>query len=96
MEIEQVVLSHFQQIEKVAAFLEGSGPEPELESLEDCMMTKWLAEHPNPKMAEPHARFHELLAQAVALKKEGKDDEARALLDQAYTLYSQLEHALFE
>ncbi len=96
MEIEQVVFSHFQYIEKVAAFLEGSGPEPEIENVEDCMMTKWLKESPNPKMEEPHARFHQVLEEAVEKKKQGQDAEARALLDQAYTLYSQLEHALFE
>jgi len=96
MEIEQVVLSHFQQIERVAAFLEGSGPEPELEPADACPMGQWLKEHPNPKMDEPHQRFHEILAEAVALKKAGKDDEAKARLDQAYTLYSQLEHALFQ
>jgi len=96
MEIEQVVLSHFQYIEKVAAFLEGSGPEPELTSPEACPMGQWLKEHPNPKMAEPHERFHQILAEAVEKKKQGQEAEAKALLDQAYTLYSQLEHALFE
>ncbi len=96
MEIEQVVLSHFQYIERVAQFLEGSGPEPELTSPEECVMGQWLKEHPNPGMVEPHARFHQVLAEAVAKKKAGAGGEAKALLDRAYTLYSQLEHALFQ
>jgi len=96
MEIEQVVLAHFQYIERVAQFLEGSGPEPELTSPEECALGQWLKEHPNPALAEPHARFHAILAEAVAKKKAGAGAEAKALLDQAYTLYSQLEHALFQ
>ncbi len=96
MIIEQVVLAHFQYIERVAAFLEGSGPEPELSSPEACTMGEWLKEHPNPEMAEPHARFHEILARAVEAKKAGREDEARSLLDQAYPLYSQLERMLFD
>ncbi len=96
MEIEQVVFAHFQYIERVARFLEGSGPEPELSSPEECTMGQWLKEHPNPALAEPHARFHQVLAEAVAKKKAGAEAEAQALLDQAYTLYSQIEHALFQ
>jgi hypothetical protein len=96
MEIEQVVLAHFRYIERVAQFLEGSGPEPELTSPEACALGQWLKEHPNPKLVEPHARFHQALADAVAKKKAGAEGEARALLDRAYTLYSQIEHALFQ
>ncbi len=96
MEIEQVVLAHFQYIERVAAFLEGSGPEPEPSSPEECAMGQWLRENPNPAMVEPHNRFHAILAEAVAKKKAGAESEAKALLDQAYTIYSQLEHALFQ
>ena len=96
MEIEQVVLAHFQYIERVARFLEDSGPEPELTSPETCPFGRWLKENPNPKLIEPHIRFHEILADAVAKKKAGAETEARTLLDQAYTLYSQIEHALFQ
>lgn len=96
MEIEQVVLAHFQYIERVAQFLEGSGPEPELTSPEACPLGEWLKAHPNPALVEPHARFHQTLADAVAKKKAGAEAEAKALLDQAYTLYSQIEYALFQ
>ncbi len=95
MEIEQVVLSHFQYIERVAKFLEGTGPEPELTSPEACMLGQWLKENPNPKLIEPHAKFHRILAEAVGVRKQGDDAKAHDLIEQAYTLYSQLEHALF-
>lgn len=98
MEIEQVVLAHFQYIERVAAFLEGSGPDPsdQLTSADDCPMGAWLREHPNERLVELHERFHRLLDEAVALAKAGEGEKARPLLDEAYTLYSQLEHGLFD
>jgi len=93
--VDEVVLAHFQYIEAAAAFLEGSGPEPELSSADECLMGKWLAEHPDERMVELHERFHELIRQAVDAGKRGDKEAARMLLDQAYTLYAQLEHGLF-
>jgi len=96
MEIELVVLANFQSIDKVAAFIEDSGPEPELSTVEDCPMTEWLKDNPRPDLDEPHEDFHRVLIEAVEKKKQGQIDEANDLLNRAFLLYSQLERAIFE
>ncbi len=96
MEIEMVVLTNFQALDKVAAFLEGSGPEPELTTAQDCPMSEWLKDNPRPDLDEPHEEFHRVLLEAVERKKQGLIDEANALLDRGFLLYSQLERAIFE
>ena len=95
MEIELAILKHFQYIESVAAFLEGSGPEPTLIDSEDSAVAEWLAEHPDQAITDQQTRLYQTLADAVAAKKAGDDARARELLDQAYLLYSQIERALF-
>ncbi|WP_456410195.1 hypothetical protein [Oceanithermus sp.] len=95
MEIELAILKHFQYIEAVAAFLEGSGPEPELIDSEDSAVAEWLEDHPDQAITDQQTKLYKTLADAVAAKKSGDDARAGELLDQAYLLYSQIEHALF-
>lgn len=95
MEIELAILKHFQYIESVAAFLEGSGPEPELIASEDSAVAEWLAEHPDQAITDQQTKLYKTLADAVAAKKAGDEAKAGDLLDQAYLLYSQIERALF-
>ncbi|WP_293175001.1 hypothetical protein [Oceanithermus sp.] len=95
MEIELAILRHFQYIESVAAFIEGSGPEPELIASEDSAVAEWLEEHPDQAITDQQTKLYGTLADAVAAKKAGDLEKANALLDQAYTLYSQIERAIF-
>lgn len=95
MEIELAILKHFQYIESVAAFVEGSGPEPELIASEDSAVAEWLVDHPDQAITDQQTKLYKTLAEAVAAKKTGDVEKANALLDQAYTLYSQIERALF-
>ncbi len=95
MEIELAILKHFQYIESVAAFVEGSAPEPELIASEDSAVAEWLEEHPDQTITDQQSKLYKTLADAVTAKKAGDLDKANALLDQAYTLYSQIERALF-
>jgi len=95
MEIELAILKHFQYIEAVAAFLEGSGPEPELIASEDSAVAEWLVDHPDQAITDQQTKLYKALADAVAAKKAGDDARAGELLDQAYLLYSQIERALF-
>jgi len=95
MDIELAILKHFQYIESVAAFLEGSGPEPELIASEDSAVAEWLVDHPDQAITDMQTKLYKTLADAVAAKKSGDDAKAGELLDQAYLLYSQIERALF-
>lgn len=95
MEIELAILKHFQYIESVAAFVEGSGAEPELIAAEDSAVAEWLAEHPDQAITDQQSKLYQTLADAVAAKKAGDEGRANELLDAAYTLYSQIERALF-
>ncbi|WP_457636809.1 hypothetical protein [Oceanithermus sp.] len=95
MEIELAILKHFQYIESVAAFLEGSGPEPELIASEDSAVAECLVDHPDQAITDMQTKLYKKLADAVAAKKAGNDEEANKLLDEAYLLYSQIERALF-
>ncbi len=95
MEIELAILKHFQYIESVAAFLEGSGSEPELIASEDSAVAEWLIDHPDKAITDQQTKLYKALADAVAAKKGGDDAKAGELLDQAYLLYSQIERAIF-
>ena len=94
MEMELAILKHFQYIESVAAFLEGSGPEPELIASEDSAIAEWLEDNPDQAITDQQTKLYKTLADAVAAKKAGDDDKANQLLDQAYLLYSQIERAI--
>ena len=95
MEIELAILKHFQYIESVAAFLEGSGPEPELIAAADSAVAEWLVDHPDQAITDQQTKLYQTLFDAVAAKKAGDVDRANSLLDAAYLLYSQIERALF-
>jgi len=94
MEMELAILKHFQYIESVAAFIEGSGPEPNLIASEDSAVAEWLEDNPDQAITDQQTKFYKALADAVAAKKSGDIDKANQLLDQAYLLYSQIERAL--
>jgi len=96
MEIELAILKHFQYIESVAAFLEGSGPEPDLIASEDSAVAEWLVDNPDQAITDQQTKLYKALADAVAAKKSGDDEKAGELLDQAYLLYSQIERAIFK
>jgi len=94
MEMELAILKHFQYIESVAAFIEGSGPEPDLLASEDSAVAEWLADNPDQSITDQQTIFYKTLSDAIAAKKAGKVDEANQLLDKAYLLYSQIERAI--
>jgi len=94
MEMELAILKHFQYIESVAAFIEGSGPEPDLIASEDSAVAEWLEDNPDQAITDQQTMLYKTLADAVAAKKTGNIDSANQLLDQAYLLYSQIERAL--
>jgi len=94
MEMELAILKHFQYIESVAAFIEGSGPEPDLIASEDSAVAEWLEDNPDQAITDQQTRLYKALADAVAAKKAGDADKANLLLDQAYLLYSQIERGL--
>jgi len=94
MEMELAILKHFQYIESVAAFIEGSGPEPNLIASEDSAVAEWLEDNPDQAITDQQTKFYKVLADAVSAKKAGDTDKANQLLDQAYLLYSQIERAL--
>jgi len=92
--MELAILKHFQYIESVAAFLEGSGPEPELIASEDSAIAEWLVDNPDQAITDQQTKLYKTLADAVSAKKAGDDDKANQLLDQAYLLYSQIERGI--
>jgi len=94
MEMELAILKHFQYIESVAAFIEGSGPEPKLIASEDSAVAEWLEDNPDQAITDQQTKLYKTLADAVAAKKAGDLDKANQLLDEAYLLYSQIERAL--
>lgn len=100
--LEAIVLAHLRYLENVERFMEG-GPEPALTPPAECSLGRWLAgegrgayEHlpAFQEVVSLHERFHGLTAEAVSLKQEGKEAEARERMNEAYRLFGRIEHLL--
>ncbi|GAA6731841.1 hypothetical protein YIM73518_16040 [Thermus brockianus] len=102
MMLEVIVLAHLRYLENVEKFLEG-GEEPPLTPPTECSLGRWYhgegekvyGHLPAFREIGPlHEAFHALTAQAVSLKKEGREAEARERMNEAYRLFGRIEHLL--
>jgi len=93
---EQMLLSHFKQLDLVTDYIErgGDGTKPDHLDYESCPITAWFRENVNEEFSQVHEDFHTKINEASDAMAAGDGDRARSTLDQAYVLLVRLEKHL--
>jgi len=93
---EQMLLSHFKQLDLVTEYIENgaSGVKPDHLDFESCPITAWFRENINEEFAKVHEDFHTKINAAADAMERGEKEHARKVLDEAYVLLVRLEKYL--
>ncbi len=93
---EQMLLSHFKQLDLVTDYIEqgGSGAKPDHLDYESCPITAWFRENINEEFSQVHKDFHTRINEAADAMASGDGDRAKKALDEAYVLLVRLEKYL--
>ncbi len=93
---EQMLLSHFKQLDLVTEYIENgaAGSKPDHLEFESCPITAWFREHIDEEFAKVHQDFHTKINVAADAMERGAREQARTALDEAYVLLARLEKYL--
>jgi len=92
---ELLLLKHFKYLDAASDYVDGTNDDPpQVMDANECEVAVWLRDNPNDELNEVHAEFHRVIEDAVKLKQDGHDEDARSRMDEAYLLLARVEKIL--